>query len=154
MARPIASCCCCPPTGQHRLQHREEAEDIVGDVAVAAAKRSKAGFEVFLDGEQRENLAPLRHIADTLLGARIRRQAVQRHVIEAHGSGRQQMLAGDGAQKRTLPHAVPPQHASDLTHLRLDRDAAQRLCGAIVQVCVFDCQHEAASWPVAGSSWQ
>ncbi|EGE57968.1 hypothetical protein RHECNPAF_3500017 [Rhizobium etli CNPAF512] len=129
------------PTREHRLQHREEAEDVIGDVAVAAAERCKAGFEIFFHRQQRKDFASLRHVADALLGPGKGRQAIQPCIVEGDGAGRQRMLAGHGAQKRTLADAVAPEHAGNLAHLRFDRDAAQRLRSAIMQICVFDCQH-------------
>ncbi len=138
-AREIAAA-----TGQHRLQHREETEDIVWDVTVAAAKRSKAGLEIFLDCQEREDFTPLRHIADALLGAGKRRQAVQLRIVEGDGSRRYGVLAGHGAQQRALAHAIASEHAGDLAHLGLDRDTAQRLRSTIVKICVFNGQHISA----------
>ncbi len=51
-----------PP--QHAVQHREQREHVVRDVAVVARERREAGLEVLLDRQQRKDLAALRHIGD------------------------------------------------------------------------------------------
>src|ERR1700744_1282919 len=64
-ARPVAGGCCRPPgraPAQHGLRHREDRERVVRDRALVAAQRRVAGLEVLLDGEQREDVASLRHI--------------------------------------------------------------------------------------------
>ncbi len=60
---------------QHALQHREQREHVVGNVALVALQRRKAGLEVFLDGEQRKDLAALRHEGDAAPRALVGLQA-------------------------------------------------------------------------------
>src|SRR4051794_15883936 len=63
---------------QHVLQHGKKVEHLGGDVAVPALEEREAGLQVLLDGEERENLAPLRHEGDAEPGTVIGREA--RHV--------------------------------------------------------------------------
>ncbi len=82
-ARPMASCCCWPPDRSPPrrriicLQHREHARRCASGMRrrrPAACARPIA--QVFLHGEAREDLAPLRHVADA--GARALRTAAAR----------------------------------------------------------------------------
>ena len=52
------------------------------------------------------------------------------------------MLADDRAQQAGLADAVAAEHAGDLARLGLQRDAAQGLRGAVVQIDVVDVQHD------------
>jgi hypothetical protein len=105
MARPIARKVTAAPA-EHRFQHRKQRKDLVGNELILAGERRVTAFEIFLDGEQREDLAALRYIADTVLGAVIGSETVQHLPLEADGSGTDGMLAGYGTQKRTLPNTV------------------------------------------------
>src|SRR5882724_4375097 len=49
---------------EHRLQHRKQREHVIRNIAVVALERSKAGLEIFLHRQQREDLAALRHETD------------------------------------------------------------------------------------------
>ena len=69
-AREVAAA---PP--QHVVEHGKEREDLVVDDALVARARREAGHQVFAHGEQRKNLAALRHIAEAGLGAQVGRHA-------------------------------------------------------------------------------
>src|SRR5207302_740009 len=57
---------------QHGVQHRKQREHVVGDMAVVALERAEAGLEIFLDRQQRKDLAALRHEADAAPCALVR----------------------------------------------------------------------------------
>ena len=61
---------------EHAVEHRKQREHVVGNVALVARQRRKAGLEVFLDREQREDLAALRHDGDAAARALDGRQRV------------------------------------------------------------------------------
>jgi len=58
---------------QHLLQHRKQDEDVVRDLAKMPRQCRKAGHQVFQDRQAREDLAALRHQAETGAGALMRR---------------------------------------------------------------------------------
>jgi len=51
------------------------------------------------------------------------------------------VLAGNGAQKRAFAHPVAAEDTGDLAHLRRQRNAAQGLRCAVMEVDVVDVQH-------------
>ena len=52
------------------------------------------------------------------------------------------MLPDDGAQQRRLADAVAAENGEDAPGLRLDRDGAQRLRGAVEEIDAVDGQHD------------
>src|SRR3984893_19537384 len=67
------------------------------------------------------------------------------------------VLADHGAQQRGLADAVAPEHAGHLARFSRDRDAAQRLGCAIIEVDIFDVEHvsvpQEGEWGMASSEW-
>jgi len=62
-ARPIASCCCWPPDRSpprrpNMLLSTGNSENTSSGIERSSRLTVQAGLEVFLDGEQREDLAP------------------------------------------------------------------------------------------------
>src|SRR5262249_50005692 len=51
-----------PP--QHVVEHWKQREHVVGDRAILALERRKAGLEVLLDGEERKDFTSLGHVGD------------------------------------------------------------------------------------------
>src|SRR5215510_7531682 len=49
---------------EHVVQDGKQREHVVGDGAVHAPERREPGLEILLHGEQRKNLAALRHVGD------------------------------------------------------------------------------------------
>ncbi len=90
----------------HALQHGEELEHLLGHVAQRTAHRREAGVEVLLDGEQREDLASLRHVADAAPGAGVGRQAGHVLAREGDAAAADRLLAHDGAEQGGFPDAV------------------------------------------------
>ena len=93
-----------------------------------------------MHGEQRKDLAALRHVADAGARARVGR-AGERRALEEDAAAGGRLLADDGAQQAGLADAVAAEHAGHLAGLGGQADAAQRLGGAVVEVEVFDAQH-------------
>ena len=78
-----------------------------------AAEAGIAGLEVFLDRQQREDLAALRHVADAEAGALVGRRLLQHVVVEDDLARGDVVDAGDGAQRRALADAVAAEHGGD-----------------------------------------
>ena len=55
-------------TAQHRLEHGKQLEQLCRNVPVGGPERRKAGFQVFLYRQKRENPATLRHMGDARPG--------------------------------------------------------------------------------------
>src|SRR3954451_6132108 len=77
---------------QHRLQHRKQREHVVRNVAVVALQGAEPGLEVFLDREQRKDLAALGHEADATARPFIRLELRDICAIEADRTGRNRIL--------------------------------------------------------------
>ncbi len=135
-ARQVAAA---PP--QHGFEHREQVENLVGDLAQGAFDRGKAGLQVFLDREQREDLAALGHVGDAVARPAVGGPGADLVALPFDAPGERRMLAGDGAQQAGLAHAVAPEHAGHLADFGGERHMAQHLGGAVGQVEVFDAQH-------------
>jgi len=88
--------------------------------------------EVLLDGEQREDVAALRHIGDAAARALVRLQRRDVVAFPDDAAGAHRMLADQRAQEAGLADAVAAEHAGDLAGLGMQRDRAQRLRGAVV----------------------
>ena len=73
-------------------------------------------------------------------GAGIGRAGLEIVAFEGDGTGRNRMLSGDGAQQRRFADAVAAEHAGDAGLFGGDRDAAQRLGGAVMQMDIVDGQ--------------
>src|SRR4029077_4049712 len=130
---------------EHRLQYREEREHVLGDIAVLALERTKAGLEVFLDGEQWKNLPPLRHQTDAAPRPFIGPEGCDVGALQRDRSAGNRILPDHRAQQTGLADAVAPQYASHLARLRRDRHAAERLRRAVIEADVVDLQHGSPS---------
>jgi hypothetical protein len=53
-------------------------------------------------------------------------------------------MADNSAKQAGLPDAVSPEKAGDLADFGTDRDAAQGLGGAVMQVDILDVQHRSS----------
>src|SRR5215218_10236765 len=130
---------------QHLGKHREEREHVVRNGVPGPRQRRKAGAQVLLDREQRKNLAALRHERDA--PPRALEGGERRHVLavpEDAAAGRA-LLTDDRAHQRGLADAVAAHDAGDLARFGGERDRAQGLGGAVVQVNDLDGQHASAS---------
>ena len=146
-ARAIASCCCWPPERSPPrrpsmdLQHREQLEQLVRDLALVARQPGKAGLEVLAHGQQREDLAALRHIGDAAPRPLVGLHARDVLAVEQDAAAAHRLVADDGAKQRALADAVAAEHAGDLAALGGHRHLPQRLRGAVVQIDVLNGQH-------------
>src|SRR5262245_16967559 len=112
---------------------------------VLALERTKTGLEILLHGQQRKYLAALRHEADAFSRALVGLQTGDVAAVEYDRARRNRILADHGPQQRGLADAVAPEHARHLAGLGRDRDATQRLGGAVVEIDVLDLKHRSAS---------
>ena len=128
-ARQVAAA---PP--QHAAEHREQREHVVGNRAVPSPERRVAGLEILLDGEQRKDVAALRHIGDAAARPLIGPQRRDIGAFPPDRAGRHRMLADERAQQAGLADAVAAEHAGHLAGLGVQRDGAQRLGGAVIKV--------------------
>ena len=81
-----------------------------------------------------KDVAALRHVADAEAGALVRGKAAERLAEEVDGAAGDRLLADDGAQQARLADAVPPHERGDPAGLGAERDAAERLRGAVVEI--------------------
>src|SRR5258705_12148812 len=119
---------------EHAVEHREEREHVVRDGAVLALERCEAGLEILLDREQRKNLATLRHIGDAAARAVGGLERSDILAVEADAATADRLLAGESIKQTGLADAVAAEHASHFAGLGGERDRAQRLRCAVVQV--------------------
>src|SRR4029078_6507438 len=126
---------------EHAAETREKRKHVIGHVALAARKRRKASLEVFLDGQQRKDFAALRHqrhpAARALDGGEFRNVSA----AERDRAFADRMLSHDRAQQAGFADTVTAQHACHLARFGLERDSAQCLGSAVVQINVADIQH-------------
>ena len=90
-----------------------------------------AGLQVLAHGEQGEDLAALRHVRDAAARPVVGFQARDVAPVERDRARGDRPVTDDRAHQRGLADAVAAEHAGDLALPRLDRDAAQRLRGAV-----------------------
>jgi hypothetical protein len=102
-------------------------------MALALRQAGEPGLEVFAHRQQREDHAPLRHVADAHLRQPVRGQDRQVLTIEAERAARARMVAGNGLHQRGLADAVGAHHAGDFPALGAQRDPVQDLAAAVVQ---------------------
>ena len=126
---------------QHGLQYGEELEHLVGHRVQLAGQRREAGHQVLAHGQQREDLAALRHVGDAGAGAGMGGQAGDVAVAPQDAAGADRLVAHDGAQQRGLAHPVAAQHAGNAARRGMKRHAPQRLGGAVEKIDGIDGQH-------------
>src|SRR5262245_10906890 len=119
---------------QHVVEHGKQREHVVGNRAVLAGERRKAGLEVFLHCEQWKDFSALRYVGDAAARALVGLQARDVDAVEMNGPAAHRMLPDKRAQQAGLADAVAAEHAGDFSGLRRELDAAQRLCGAVVKI--------------------
>src|SRR5262245_47570604 len=126
---------------EHVVQDGKQREHVVGDGAVQAPEWREPGLEILLHGEQRKNLAALRHVGDAAAGPLVGFQAGNVRFVEMNGPAAHMMVAGQRAQQAGLAHAVAAEHAGHLAGLGAKLDAAQRLRGAVVEIDSSHVEH-------------
>ena len=135
-------------TPQHRLEHREQLEQLVRDPTLVASQPGKAGLEVLAHGQEREDLAPLRHIGDAAPRPLIGLHAGDILPVEQDAAPAHRLVADDGPEQRALADAVAAEHAGDLAALGGYGYLPQRLRGPVVQIDALYRQHIALQTPL------
>src|SRR6185437_8354096 len=107
------------------------------------ALQGAAHFEVLLDAHAREDLPPLRDLADAELADAVRREAGDVLPGEANPSARRPVHPGDGADERGLAGAVRADDGDDLAVGDGKRNTVERLRVAVEEVEPFDLEHHA-----------
>src|SRR6266851_4824912 len=130
---------------QHVVEHRKQREHVVGDRAILALERREAGLEVLLDGEERKDFTPLRHVGDTAPRALAGPEPGNVGAVERDRTLADRMLSGERVEQARLADAVAPQHAGDLARFGGERHVAQRLRRAVMQIDRVDMQHRASA---------
>ena len=126
---------------QHRIEHREEFEHLVGNLALVATDRREACLEVLLHRKQREDLAALRHQRHATPRPLVGRQLGDFLVLEGDRARGDRLQADDGAQQAGLADAVATQQAGHPADRGRHRHRAQRLGGTVEEIDVLDGEH-------------
>ena len=134
---------------EHGFQDREQLEQLVGDVALAArGSRGKAGLEVLAHGQQREDLAALRHVGDAaprpLVGLELVMSCAVEQDLAARCTGWCPTMA---RSSELLPTPLRPSTQVILPGSAADRHVPQRLRRAVVEIDALDGQHGHLSPP-------
>src|SRR5580692_7619660 len=127
---------------QHGFEHRKQRKHVVRYAARLARQRRKTGAQIFLDREQRKDLTALRHIGDAAPRPLRRSQRGDVAAFPGDGAAAHRLLAGQRIEEARLADAVAAEHAGDFARLGLERNRAQRLRGAVVQVDSLRVQHD------------
>jgi hypothetical protein len=105
------------------------------------SSRLSGAKPIFLDREQRENLAALRHVGNAAAGAFGWPQRGDIVAFPGDGAPRNRVLAGERIKEARLADTVAAEHAGDLAGLGLERNGTQGLRGAVVQIDGVDFEH-------------
>src|SRR4051794_28712289 len=119
---------------EHAVEHGKQREHVVRNGAVFALERREPGLEIFLDREQRKDLAALRHISDAAARAVGGLERSDILAVKADAATADRLLARERIEQAGLADAVAAEHAGHLAGLGDERDRAQRLCGAVMQI--------------------
>ena len=142
-ARAIASICCSPPEScapPFRLRSRSRGKSSYARSTVQRFEppRARDHPQVLVDGERREEPAPLRHVADAELRDLVRRLADELAALVADRAGdARRRHADDRVAERRLAHAVA---ADDRRRAAgdLERDVLERLRAPVERVDALD----------------
>jgi len=105
------------------------------------AEDGRRHAQILQHGQRREDLAPLRHIADAETRASIGRQVRHIPALELHLSAGGAHSADEGLQKRGLAHAVVAEDAYELALGDCKGDAVQDLDAPVSGGKVGDGEH-------------
>src|SRR5665213_1703878 len=87
------------------------------------------------------DIAALRDVGDAEAGAIVRRHAAERGAVQADRAAGDRLFADDGAQEAGLADTVAPHEGADLADLGGERDVAECLGGAVIQIDVLGFEH-------------
>src|SRR5262249_13328439 len=97
-----------------------------------AAQRPAAHAQVLVDGEMREDVDLLRHVADAERLHPVRRDAADRRAAEADGAAMRAEEAEDGLEQRRLAGAVGADDEGDAVRGDREREPLQDVDAALV----------------------
>ena len=103
-----------------------------------------AQFEVFFDGERREDAPSFGDEGDAALADFVRRHAGEVFAAVFDFAGTRARAAADGVEQGAFARAVRADEGDDFAFMDVKVDAFQRFDGAVVGVQVFDVQHQAS----------
>src|SRR5688572_8148458 len=130
-------------TPEHALQHREHLEDARRDTG-------RAHQQVLFHREAREDLAPLRHVAQagarTLVGFRLH----QVELVEPDAAAARRHEAHQGLEQRGLAHTVATEQRGHLARRKLEAHVAQDVAAAVVLVESLNDHWKKGSGPFYG----
>ncbi|MDT4869713.1 hypothetical protein FQZ97_1047570 [compost metagenome] len=130
------------PALLHLAQDREELIDgLRHRLGVPGAEAGKPHQQVLFHRQAREYLAALGHIGDAGVHPLVRLETGDGAAFPVHRAflGRDQ--AHQAFEQGGLAHAIAPEQAGDLAHLRLEGQATEDVAAAVVLVELVDCQH-------------
>jgi hypothetical protein len=113
--------------------------------AAAARGGGERGLQILLHGEEGEDLAPLRHVADADAGAVLRREGGEILAGPFDAARLRALQPNDRAHQRGLADAVAAEDAGDAARLGDEINAAQAARGAVGEVEIGDLQHRSAA---------
>ena len=122
------------------LEHREQLEQFLRDRCVARLV-GEAHSQVLFDAEPAEDLAPLRHIADALANALVRRVAGDVAAVEPDRSGLHRDDTHQALEQRRLADAVASEDHRHLALRGFEADLAQDVRAAVVLIQSFNAEH-------------
>src|SRR5690606_16517502 len=130
-------------SAQHLLEHGKELEYLLRQIAPLLAPSGQSSAQSLLDRELREDLAPLRHVADADICAPFRRKCMQIMPLIADLPGCDRQQAHDALEQGRLAHSVSSHQARSGTlghaHVHVPEDVA----AAVELIEVLDVQHRA-----------
>src|SRR5229473_777426 len=154
--RAMASICCSPPESvpascRRRSESRGKRMNMrsLAAAAPARARHHRAHFEILQDAHVGEDLAALRHLAESQIADHMRRRSRDIAILEADRAARGLLHAEDGADERALAGAVGADDGDDLARGDVERDAVERLGVAVEEVELAHRQHGTQPLPVA-----
>ena len=103
-----------------------------------------AQFEVFFDGQRREDAPPFGNEGDAALANFVGRHAGEVFAAVFDFASTRARVAADGVEQGTFARAVGADEGDDFARLDVQVDVFQRFDRAVVGVQVFDVQHQAS----------
>ncbi len=127
---------------QNVLQLREIIEDLLGYGTGPGWVGQHAHLQILQHRQLWEDLAALRHIADTCPRPDVRGGASEVSVLEQNSTAARAEQAHDALQERRLADAVAAHETHYLTRADFKVDVAQDLSLTVRHLQLFDAQHQ------------
>ena len=126
---------------EHVVEHRKERKHVVRDGPIHTLERRKAGLEVLFDGEQREDFTPLRDVGDAAPRSLAGLEPGDVFPLERDRALADRVLPGERVEEARLADTVASQHAGHFPRDGGERDVAQGLRRAVMQIDRVDFEH-------------